>query len=220
MTLREFFIRRREVWQLTWRARVLLLVALLALSTVLVRGVAGFLAVNEPVQGRYLVVEGWMPAFAYQYASDLYRRGRYERVIAVGALPDFAQSNGSPREFAAVGSLVAAGIPREAIVEAMGAAVHQDRTYHSAMNLRRWLESQGITSTSLDVITLGAHARRSRLLFEMALGSGVSVGVYAVPDPRFDLAHWWRSSEGVRSVLGETIAYVYARLFFDPRDLG
>jgi hypothetical protein len=135
-------------------------------------------------------------------------------------VPDFALSNGRPREFAAVGSLVAAGVPGAAIVEAMGAPVHQDRTYHSAVNVRRWLESQGITSSSVDVITLGPHARRSRLLFEAALGPDVTVGVYAVPDPRYDLAHWWRSSEGVRSVLGETIAYVYARLFFDPRDLG
>ena len=220
MTIRDFFVRRREVWQLTWRARLLLLAALVAVATVLGRGMGGFLAVDEPVQGRYLVVEGWMPAFAYQYAGEVYRRGKYERVIAAGALPDFALSNGRPREFMAVGSMLAAGIPREAIVEAMGASVHQDRTYHSAMNVRRWLESQGIKSSSLDVITLGPHSRRSRLLFEKALGTGVRVGVYAVPDPRFDLAHWWRSSEGVRSVLGETIAYVYARLFFDPGDLG
>jgi hypothetical protein len=220
MTIRDFFVRRREVWQLTWRARLLLLALLAAIAVVLVRGVGGFLAVSAPVQGRYLVVEGWMPAFAYQYAGEAFRGGGYERVIAVGSMPDFALSNGQPREFAAVGSLVAAGIPRGAIVEAMGGPVHQDRTFHSALNVRRWLESQGITSTSLDVITLGAHARRSRLLFEKALGAGVRVGVHAVPDPRFDLAHWWRSSEGVRSVIGETIAYVYARLFFDPGDLG
>ena len=220
MTVRDFFVRRREVWQLTWRARLLLLAVLAAVGAWLVRGVGGFLAVSEPVRGRYLVVEGWMPAFAYQYAGEAFRAGRYERVIAVGALPDFALSNGAPREFAAVGSLVAAGIPPDAIVEAMGGPVHQDRTYHSALNLRRWLASQRIASTRLDVITLGPHARRSRLLFEKALGPGVTVGVYAVPDPRFDLAHWWRSSEGVRSVLGETIAYVYARLFFDPGDLG
>src|SRR3954454_12581737 len=118
MTVRDFFLRRREVWQLTWRAR-LLLCALFAGSVVLgVRGVGGFLAVNEPVHGRYLVVEGWMPAFAYRHAATLYRSGHYERVIAVGALPDFATSNGTPREFAAVGSLMAAGIPQEAIVEA------------------------------------------------------------------------------------------------------
>jgi uncharacterized SAM-binding protein YcdF (DUF218 family) len=220
MTVRDFFIRRREVWQLTWRARLLLLAVLAGVGTWLVRGVGGFLAVSEPVRGRYLVVEGWMPAFAYQYAGEVFRGGRYERVIAVGALPDFALSNGTPREFAAVGSLVAAGIPPDAIVEAMGGPVHQDRTYHSALNLRRWLAAQRIATTRLDVITLGPHARRSRLLFEKALGPGVTVGVYAIPDPRFDLAHWWRSSEGVRSVLGETIAYVYARLFFDPGDLG
>ena len=220
MTVRDLFVRRREVWQLTWRARLLLLALLVGLGVVLARGMGGFLAVSEPVRGRYLVVEGWMPAFAYQYAADVYRGGHYERVIAVGALPDFALSNGTPREFAAVGSLTAAGIPREAIVEAMGGPVHQDRTFHSALNVRQWLESQGIASTSLDVITLGPHARRSRLLFEEALGPGVVVGVHAVPDPRYDLAHWWRSSEGVRGVLGETIAYVYARLFFNPRDLG
>jgi hypothetical protein len=220
MTVRDLFVRRREVWQLTWPARLLLLALLVGMTSLLGRGLGGFLAVNEPVQGRYLVVEGWMPAFAYQYAGEVFRRGRYAGVIAVGALPDFALSNGAPREFAAVGSLAAAGIPRAAIVEALGAPVHQDRTFHSALNVRRWLQAQGIASIRLDVLTLGAHARRSRLLFEKALGPGVSVGVYAVPDPRFDLAHWWRSSEGVRSVLGETIAYVYARMFFDPGELG
>ena len=220
MSVRDLFVRRREVWQLTWRARLLLLALLFAVVTPLVRGLGNFLAVSEPVQGRYLVVEGWMPAFAYQYAREVYGRGHYQRVISAGAIPDFALSNGRPREFAAVGSLEAAGIPRSVIVEALGAPVHQDRTYHSAINVRRWLASQGITSASVDVVTLGPHARRSRLLFEKALGTGVRVGVLAAPDPRVDLAHWWRTSEGVRSVLGETIAYVYARLFFDPGDLG
>ena len=31
-----------------------------------------------------------------------------------------------------------------------------------------------------------------------------------------DAAHWWRTSNGVRIVLNETIAYVYARLVFNP----
>src|SRR5690606_32964356 len=102
MTVRDFFIRRREVWQLTWRARLILLALLAAAATVLVRGAGGFLAVSEPVRGRFLVVEGWMPAFAYQYAGEVFRRGGYERVIAAGTPPDFALSNGKPREFAAV----------------------------------------------------------------------------------------------------------------------
>jgi len=218
--LRDFFVRRREVWQLTWRARLLLLVFIVAIGIALARSVGGFLAVNEPVNGEYLAVEGWMPAFAYRRAAELYRSRGYLKVIAVGAVPDSEVSNGTPREFAAVGSLVAAGIPESAIVQAMGGQVHQDRTFHSALNVRKWLRSEGIESARIDVLTLGAHARRSRLMFAAALGPQVQVGVIAVPDPRFDLAHWWRTSEGVRSVIGETIAYVYARLFFDPTDLG
>lgn len=218
--LRDFFVRRREVWQLTWRARLLLLAVIVAIGIALARSIGGFLAVNEPVNGQYLVVEGWMPAFAYRRAAELHRTHGYLKVIAAGAVPDFGVSNGAPREFAAVGSLVAAGIPESAIAQAMGGQVHQDRTFHSALNVRKWLASQGIESARIDVLTLGPHARRSRLLFSEALGSGVSVGVIAVPDPRVDLAHWWRTSEGVRSVIGETIAYVYARLFFDPAELG
>lgn len=218
--IRDFFVRRREVWQLTWRARLLLLALIVGACVVLVRGIGGFLAVNEPVGARYLVVEGWMPQFTYEYAAELNRKYHYQRVIAVGAMPDYALSNGTPREFAAVGSLVAAGIPESSIVEAMGGAVHQDRTYHSALNVRKWLASQHIESVSVDVLTLGPHARRSRLLFRQALGPGANVGVISVPDPRFDLAHWWRTSEGVRSIVGETIAYVYARFFFDPGELG
>jgi uncharacterized SAM-binding protein YcdF (DUF218 family) len=218
--IRDFFVRRREVWQLTWRARLLLLGLIAGACVALARGIGGFLAVNEPIGARYLVVEGWMPQFAYEYAATLNRQHHYRRVIAVGATPDFALSNGTPREFAAVGSLVAAGIPESSIVQAMGGQVHQDRTYHSALNVKKWLASQSIESVSVDVLTLGPHARRSRLLFEKALGPKARVGVISIPDPRFDLAHWWRSSEGVRSVLGETIAYVYARLFFDPSDLG
>jgi len=35
----------------------------------------------------------------------------------------------------------------------------------------------------------------------------------------YDPARWWRSSEGVREVLFEGFAYVYAKcLFWPPRD--
>ena len=83
--------------------------------------------------------------------------------------------------------------------------------------MRHWFETGNITAASLDVLTQGPHARRSRLLFRKALGEGFEVGVIAVADRRFDSAHWWRTSEGVRSVLGEFIAYLYARFFFDAK---
>jgi hypothetical protein len=38
-----------------------------------------------------------------------------------------------------------------------------------------------------------------------------------VQDRNFDPAHWWRSSAGVRTVIGEAIAYLYSRLFVMTR---
>ena len=72
------------------------------------------------------------------------------------------------------------------------------------------------TCQKVDVFTLGAHARRSRLLFEKALGDEVAMGVIAAPDQTYDQDHWWRSSNGVRTVLSELIAYLYAVIFFHP----
>jgi len=50
----------------------------------------------------------------------------------------------------------------------------------------------------------------------MALGDDVKVGVISIPDTRFDPSAWWKTSEGARSVLTESIGYVYARVFFSP----
>ena len=49
-----------------------------------------------------------------------------------------------------------------------------------------------------------------------AFGPRISVGIISVPNPQYDPEHWWRSSEGVRDVLGESVAWVYARFFFWP----
>jgi hypothetical protein len=51
-------------------------------------------------------------------------------------------------------------------------------------------------------------------MFEKAFGDSADVGIVALDDPQYDREHWWRSSDGVREVLGEVIAYIYARFYF------
>ena len=92
----------------------------------------------------------------------------------------------------------------------------RDRTYSSAAALREWFREQGIDVRGINVITENVHARRTRLLFAEAFGPKVAIGIVAVPDPDYDPKYWWRYSEGVREVIGETIAYVYAKFFFYP----
>ena len=42
----------------------------------------------------------------------------------------------------------------------------------------------------------------------------VKVGVIAIENEEYDPKRWWVSSEGVRTVINETIAYVYALVIF------
>ena len=69
-------------------------------------------------------------------------------------------------------------------------------------------------------MTEDSHARRTRLLFQKALGNDVTGGIISIPNPDYDAKHRWRYSEGVREVIGEGIAYIYAKLLFYPSVVG
>ena len=92
----------------------------------------------------------------------------------------------------------------------------RDRTYTSARALANWFSDHRPRVRAINVLTESVHARRTRLLFETALGDRIKVGIIAVGNPDYDAKHWWRYSEGVRDVISESIAYVYAKLFFWP----
>jgi uncharacterized SAM-binding protein YcdF (DUF218 family) len=211
--LATFFVRR-ERWTLTWPGRLLTLAVLAMLTVVGARSLCGFLAITSPVGGQFLVVEGWMPTYAYREAAAQFRKGSYRKIIAAGVLQEDGNAGGDLREHFGGEKLINFGVPSDLVVTASYGEIHRDRTFHSAMAVKQWLHDQGLQTVSIDVVTVGPHARRSRLLYEKALGDAVNVGVIAIEDRRFDPNHWWRSSEGVRTIVDESIAYLYARVFF------
>ncbi len=93
---------------------------------------------------------------------------------------------------------------------------YRDRTFGSALALRRWCGANHRQITAFNLVTLGPHARRSRLLFEKAFDDKARVGIISIENREYDPAHWWRYSEGVKEVVSEGVAYVYARFFFHP----
>jgi uncharacterized SAM-binding protein YcdF (DUF218 family) len=70
-----------------------------------------------------------------------------------------------------------------------------------------------VSVRSINIVTEATHAHRTRLLFQKALGKHVQVGIIAVPNPDYDKRRWWWYSEGVRDVLGESIASLCQTLF-------
>jgi uncharacterized SAM-binding protein YcdF (DUF218 family) len=114
------------------------------------------------------------------------------------------------------GRLKQAGLPAEVVQMVPSRVLSRDRTYSSALALKEWCAENGVSLTGINIVTADVHARRTRLLFQKALGPGVEVGIISIPQPDYDARRWWRYSQGVRVVIGECIAYLYARLFFHP----
>ena len=215
ITLAALFVRR-ERWTLTWTGRLVTLAVVAGVAVFLARGLCGFLAVTSPVGGQFLVVEGWVPVFALREAAEQFRKGTYKKVITVEMTKEDAEFERELPEHFGRENLIEFGVPSDLVATAASKIAYRDRTFHSAMALRQWLQEQGLRTSSIDVLTIGPHARRSRLLFEKALGDEVAVGIISIEDPRFDPNHWWRSSVGVRTVVDESIAYLYARIVFSP----
>lgn len=215
---RPTFIRRREIWFPTiWGWLALLLIGA-AMVVLVVRSLHPFLAPNEPVGARVLVVEGWMDREGLDQAVAAVRSGRYERIVTTGGpieqWPEF-HCHATFAERAA-DYLKRRGLAEAAVTAVPGSISAQDRTYLSAVMVREWAQRSGLALDALDVFSSGTHARRSRLLYRLAFGTDVNIGVYAARSSDYDAETWWRSSIGARDVLEQAIGLLWAKCFFRP----
>jgi uncharacterized SAM-binding protein YcdF (DUF218 family) len=209
--------RKKERWALTWFGRLLKLLLILGLGLWYFMGIHPFLATTHPVDAELMVVEGFIPDYAVEQAGKIFEDGSY-KLIAItgnkrlkGAHLDMYENDG---EYTAA-TLVDQGFdPSRIIVVPVTGEVKRDRTFASALALKAVIKNNDAAFKSFNLVTLGCHARRSRLLFQKAMGSDVEVGVIAVSDESYDAKIWWKSSNGFREVVKENIAWIYARLFF------
>jgi uncharacterized SAM-binding protein YcdF (DUF218 family) len=72
--------------------------------------------------------------------------------------------------------------------------------------------------SGIDVVTEDVHARRTRLLFQKAFGKDVQVGIIGVANVDYPANRWWHYSQGLKNVVSEFAAYLYARLLFFPSE--
>jgi len=220
MGLFRSLVNRRLRWGLSWRGWGLLGLAVLLAGTGLVRTIHPFLAVTKRVNTKVLVVEGWTHDFGVDGAVKEFKRGHYERILTTGGPDERAGLTSSIYDTDAYQSaelLRKAGLTSNEIQSVPAVYVGRDRTYNSALALRTWLLTNAPTVDKINVLTEDAHARRTWLLFKEALGPDMKVGIISVPNPDYDANHWWRSSDGVREVIDESIAYLYAKFFFWPQ---
>lgn len=209
---------RRTCWLPTLRGWLLLFVLLGVPAVFGFRNAETFLAVNDPVPDGVLVVEGWSPDYALEAAKAKAQESPNRVLYVVGGPLEHGAPLSEYKTYAELGAatLLRMGMSQDTVQAVPAPLVRRDRTYAAAVALRNWLREHGDVPKAINLISMGAHARRSRLMFEKAFGSGTPVGVMDIQDRDYDPRHWWKSSQGVRSVLDEMIAYGYARFLFSP----
>ena len=197
---------------------LVLIILSIITSIFLVRNIYFFLAPNDPVGARILVVEGWLPPKELDQAVQTFKRGGYERIVTTGGpivgWPELLKDN----NYASMAGnyLAQRGVPRDAILVVPSPASAQERTFLSAVVLRKSERQLGITLEAIDLFSSGAHARRSRLLFQMAFGPKIRVGILSSKPEEFDPNEWWRTSAGAESIFFQLIGFIWVKCFFWP----
>jgi len=216
---------RKERWSLSWRGRLILALilasALLLGGALVLKGVYPFLATTHRVDTDVMVVEGWVHEYAIRAALKEFQSNHYARIFTTGGpvegtggyINDYCTS-------ASVGAdlLRKNGLANGSVQMVPSRVMDRDRTYGSAVALRNWFRDHNMAVSGIDVVTEDLHARRTRLLFQKALGEKLTVGVIAIANPDYDAKHWWSYSEGVKHVVSEATAYIYTRFLFYPSE--
>lgn len=213
-------INRKERWGFSWKGWLLIGLLVICLVSWSIDGAYRFLAVTDRTNTSTLVVEGWVHEYAIRAAINEFNAGHYQRVFTTGG--PIVGMGGYTNDYntsASVGAgrLKAEGFSPDHIQMVPSRISDRDRTYNAGRALRTWFREHHMPVDRVNVVTEDVHARRTRLLFQKALGDEIKVGVIAAPNPDYDPKYWWRYSDGVREVIGESIAYAYARLFFWPQ---
>lgn len=212
------FFRQRQVWVPTVYGWLLLLFGSLATGLLLANTLYPFLAPQEPVGARVLVIEGWLAPEELDQAITAFKQGKYERIVTTGGpvsgWPGISQDTSYAK--LAADYLEQHGVSPDLVAAVPAPRSAQERTFLSAVMFRESVQKFGITLDAVDIFSAGAHARRTRLLFQMALGPKVRVGVLAARPGSFDPDAWWRSSTGVEQLLFQSFGYVWVKCCFWP----
>lgn len=213
--------RRKETWVLTWRGWLVLLFLSGAAFALVIHSVYPFLAITRPVSRGILVVEGWLSDAALESAVRTFTAHDYRLLVTTGGP---MSKGGHLSQYHTYAELAAAtvrklGISQNLVVAVPAPPVRTDRTFESALAFRNWLSRSDLELASLDVYSSGAHARRTWLSYQEALGNTIVVGIIAAA-PKYDVDRWWASSEGTKAVVTELIAYLHVRFFPSSMDSG
>lgn len=183
---------------------------------ILINSVHPFLSLNKPIEAKVLVVEGWLPDYAVAMAMNEFKKSNYSKLITTGGPLEQGEYLSEYTTFAQLSATTfkKLGLDSNVIVAVPTPEVGKNRTYAAACDVKRWMDTSELSIHSINLVSQGAHCRRSWLLYQRAFGEKIKVGIICSPDKSYDAKKWWMSSKGFRAVTDEIIAYAYAKFIF------
>ncbi|GAB1417546.1 hypothetical protein MASR2M12_03110 [Bacteroidales bacterium] len=213
------FFKRRLVPVPTFWGGLLILFTFFSVAYLLLRASYPFLSPTYKPVSKTLVIEGWIPESGLKEALTFYRTNHYEKMIITG-VPITQWTYSSPfsnMADASAGSMRLLHFNDTIYRAIIPSTIQRDRTYSTAVSMKMQLSRWGIASDNFDLYSMGAHARRSYLMFKKAFPKS-NIGLITSTDPSFDPIRWYASSRGFRTVFGEFVSYFYSLLLFHPNE--
>jgi hypothetical protein len=175
-----------------------------------------YFSLTHRLPAEVLVVEGWIGEDGIRTAAAEFARGGYRYIVATGGQTD-DQLNASNFAELAGQELIRSGVPSNRIIIAPISEVEHRRTFKSALAAWRALQNRGIHPEAINVLTLGPHARRSRLVYAKVYAPTAQVGVIAWKPSYYDTEPWWRSTGRTKCFLKEIVGYPFEVLLNSGR---
>ena len=98
--------------------------------------------------------------------------------------------------------LISMGIDSTQIKATPGKRVTINRTLTSALSFRDWLKTTKIDIKGINIISLGAHTRRTWMIYNKILHKKYEIGIISLPDYDFNRSRLYRLLKTVRETLG------------------
>ena len=178
-----------------------------------------FLSLTRRLPAQVLVVEGWIGFNGIRAAKAEFEERGYQYVVAAGgytADEGWAKGGWSYAE-GAQHELMRLGVPKEKIILAPSRDTETHRTYESAVAVWQALATNGIRPKTVNIFTLGPHARRSRLVFQKAYEPTTEVGVISWEPLGYQAVPWWKSSDRAKELISESAGFIYEVLLNSGR---
>lgn len=210
-------IKKQQIWLPTPLGLIMISLIFASTALLILKNLAHYLAQQQSIKAPILIVEGWISEQALNEVIQHHKKTGYQIIITTGGIIK-SRNTTKYKTYAesAAAYLRNNGLRQENIKPLSTPESAQNRTFLSAVIVRDWLQQKNIKTKQINLYSQAVHARRSKVLYEMAFGDQYQIGINAAGTEEYKLDHWWQSSSGAKAVITEIIGLSWVKCCFYP----